>query len=57
LIVNQPMIRTALRFVVCAAVLLVVAYLYTSVLRVATTTVALTLLIWVLIVSAVWSLR
>ena len=52
------MIRTALRFAACAAVLLVVAYVYTAVRpRRNPTTVALTLLIWVLIVSAVWGLR
>lgn len=57
MIVNQRAIRTALRFFTCAAVLFIAAYLYTSVLRVNPTTVALTLLIWVLIVSALWGLR
>jgi len=45
------------RFAACAAVLFFVAYSYTALIRVNPTTVALTLLIWVLIVSAVWGLR
>ncbi len=57
LVVNQSVIRAALRFAACAAVLLLVAYIYTAALRVNPTTVALTLLIWVLIVSALWGLR
>ena len=51
------MIRAALRFAACAAVLFLVAYVYTAAIRVNPTTVALTLLIWVLIVSALWGLR
>jgi two-component system, OmpR family, sensor histidine kinase KdpD len=43
--------------VACAAVLFVVVYVYTVAVRVNPTTVALTLLIWVLIVSALWGLR
>jgi two-component system sensor histidine kinase KdpD len=57
LIVNQPVIKAVLRFVVCAAVLFVVAQLYTAVVRVNPTTVALTFLIFILIVSALWGLR
>ncbi len=51
------MIRAALRFAACAAVLLIVVFIYTGIIRVNPTTVALTLLIWVLIVSALWGLR
>ena len=54
---KQSAIRAALRFVACALVLFVVVYLYTAAIRVNPTTVALTLLIWVLIVSALWGLR
>ncbi len=54
---NRSAIRTVLRFVACAAVLFVVVYVYTVAVRVNPTTVALTLLIWVLIVSALWGLR
>ncbi|MBZ5650834.1 MAG: DUF4118 domain-containing protein [Acidobacteriia bacterium] len=54
---NRSVIKTLLRFGACAAVLFLVARVYTSVIRVNPTTVALTLLIWVLIVSALWSLR
>ena len=56
MIVNQPAIRVALRFAACAVVLLFVAYLYTAVIRVNPTTVALTFLIFVLVVSALWGL-
>ena len=56
-VVNQSVIRTVLRFAACAAVLFLVVYFYTSLLQVNPTTVALTLLIWVLIVSALWGLR
>jgi two-component system, OmpR family, sensor histidine kinase KdpD len=55
--VNQSAIRAALRFVACALVLFAVVYLYTAAIRANPTTVALTLLIWVLIVSALWGLR
>ncbi len=54
---NPSAIRAALRFAACAAVVFVVVYLYTAAIRVNPTTVALTLLIWVLIVSALWGLR
>lgn len=54
---SQSAITAALRFAACAAVLFVVVYLYTAAIRVNPTTVALTLLIWVLIVSALWGLR
>jgi two-component system, OmpR family, sensor histidine kinase KdpD len=57
MIVNQSVIRVALRFAACAAVLYSVVYLYTAVIRVNPTTVALTFLISVLIVSALWGLR
>ena len=57
MLVNPSAIRAALRFATCAAVLFVVVYLYTAAIRVNPTTVALTLLIWVLIVSALWGLR
>jgi two-component system sensor histidine kinase KdpD len=57
LIVNRTVISAGLRFAACAAALFVVVYLYTAVIRVNPTTVALTLLIWVLIVSALWGLR
>jgi len=57
MIVNQSVIRVALRFAACAAVLFSVVYLYTAVIRVNPTTVALTFLISVLIVSALWGLR
>src|SRR5229473_8721319 len=57
MIVNQSVIRAALRFAACAAVLFIVVYLYTAVIRVNPTTVALTFLVSVLIVSAVWGLR
>ena len=46
-----------MRFAACAAALFVVVRLYTRVVHVNPTTVALTLLIWVLIVSALWGLR
>lgn len=54
---NQSVIRELFRFAACAAVLFIVVYLYTAVLRVNPTTVALTFLISVLIVSALWGLR
>ncbi len=57
LIVNQSAIRVALRFALCAAVLFIVVYLYTAMIRVNPTTVALTFLVFVLIVSALWGLR
>jgi two-component system, OmpR family, sensor histidine kinase KdpD len=47
----------AVRFAVCAAALFVVVRLYTHVIHVNPTTVALTFLVSVLIVSALWGLR
>jgi two-component system sensor histidine kinase KdpD len=57
LIVNRSAIRIAIRFAACAAVLFLVVHLYTTIIRVNPTTVALTFLVFVLIVSAVWGLR
>ncbi|MGA9812040.1 MAG: ATP-binding protein [Terriglobales bacterium] len=57
LLVDRTVIRAALRFAACAAVLFLVVNVYTAAIRVNPTTVALTLLIWVLIVSALWGLR
>ena len=54
---NQSVSRVLLRFAACAGVLFIVVYLYTAVIRVNPTTVALTFLISVLIVSALWGLR
>lgn len=54
---NQSAIRTGLRFAGCTAVLFVIARLYSSVIRVNPTTVALTFLVFVLVVSALWGLR
>ena len=47
----------SLRFAACAAALLAVVVLYTAVIHVNPTTVALTFLVSVLIVSALWGLR
>jgi two-component system sensor histidine kinase KdpD len=55
--VKQSAIRVVIRFAVCAAALFVVVRLYTTVIHVNPTTVALTFLVSVLIVSAVWGLR
>jgi len=49
--------REALRFVVCAAVVIAVVAAYRHVTAINPTTVALTLLVAVLIVSALWGLR
>ena len=49
--------REVLRFVVCAAVIIAVVAAYRHVTAINPTTVALTLLVAVLIVSAVWGLR
>ena len=57
LIVNQSAIKVALRFAACAAVLFVIVEVYTRVIQVNPTTVALTFLVFVLIVSALWKLR
>ncbi len=51
------MIRIVSRFIACAAVLFVVVHLYTAVVPVNPTTVALTFLVFVLIVSTIWGLR
>ncbi len=53
---NQSAIRVVLRFATCAVVLFVVVHLYTAIIRVNPTTVALTFLVFVLIVSALWGL-
>src|SRR5579862_1761436 len=57
LVVNHPVIRMAGRFAACAAALFLVVRIYTRVIHVNPTTVALTFLVSVLIVSAVWGLR
>ena len=57
LIVKQSPVKVALRFALCAAVLLIVAHIYSVIFRVNPTTVALTFLVFVLIVSALWGLR
>jgi len=49
--------REVLRFVVCAAVTIAVVAAYRHVTAINPTTVALTLLVAVLIVSAMWGLR
>lgn len=54
---NQSALKVGLRFAACAAALFLVVRLYTRVIQVNPTTVALTFLISVLIVSAVWGLR
>jgi two-component system sensor histidine kinase KdpD len=46
-----------IRFIVCAGILFAVVRLYTSIIHTNPTTVALTFLVFVLIVSAVWGLR
>ncbi len=51
------MYRMLIRFTVCAGILFAVVRLYTSVIHINPTTVALTFLVFVLIVSAVWGLR
>jgi two-component system, OmpR family, sensor histidine kinase KdpD len=56
-IVNRSAIRMVARFGACAAALFVVVFVYTAVIHVNPTTVALTFLISVLIVSALWGLR
>jgi len=55
--VNQSALKVGLRFAACAAALFLVVRLYTRVIQVNPTTVALTFLISVLIVSAAWGLR
>ena len=55
--VNKPAIRGFFRFIACAAALFTVVLLYTTVVHVNPTTVALTFLILVLIVSTIWGLR
>ncbi len=58
---NQPfgqnVTKMAFRFAACAAVLSIVVLVYVSILKVNPTTVALTFLVTVLIVSALWGLR
>ena len=53
---NQSAVGTS-RFAVCAAALFLVVFVYRSVIHVNPTTVALTFLVSVLIVSALWGLR
>jgi two-component system, OmpR family, sensor histidine kinase KdpD len=55
--VNQPLVKSALRYGATAAAVAVVVFAYHVVIRVNPTTVALTFLIGVLIVSANWGLR
>jgi two-component system, OmpR family, sensor histidine kinase KdpD len=55
--VNQSALRVGVRFAACAVALFLVVRLYTRVIHVNPTTVALTFLVSVLIVSAVWGLR
>ena len=49
--------RTAVRFATCTAVLFIIPYVYSTIIPVNPTTVALTFLVFVLIVSALWGLR
>jgi len=56
-IVKQSVLRVLSRFAACAVVLFVVVHLYTAIIHVNPTTVALTFLVFVLIVSAPWGLR
>jgi len=51
------MYRMLIRFTVCAVILFAIVSLYTSIMHINPTTVALTFLVFVLIVSAVWGLR
>jgi two-component system sensor histidine kinase KdpD len=57
IIVKQSAMSVAIRFAACAALLFIVVWLYTRAIRVNPTTVALTFLISVLVVSALWGLR
>ena len=57
MIVKQSVLRVLSRFAACAVVLFVVVHLYTAIIHVNPTTVALTFLVFVLIVSALWGLR
>ncbi len=54
---SPSVIRVLSRFAACTAVLFIVVRLYTAIVRVNPTTVALTFLVFVLIVSALWGLR
>jgi two-component system, OmpR family, sensor histidine kinase KdpD len=54
--VKTPVIRAVFRFVSCVAIVFGVVYVYTALIRVNPTTVALTFLISVLVVSAAWGL-
>ncbi|HXM20655.1 MAG TPA: DUF4118 domain-containing protein [Terriglobales bacterium] len=54
---NQPALKPALRYAAAAAVVVVIVFAYHVVVSVNPTTVALTLLVGVLIVSANWGLR
>jgi two-component system, OmpR family, sensor histidine kinase KdpD len=55
--VNQPALRPALRYTAAAAVVVVIVFAYHVAISVNPTTVALTLLVGVLIVSANWGLQ
>jgi two-component system sensor histidine kinase KdpD len=55
--VNQPALKSALRYAATAAAVVVIVFCYHRVITVNPTTVALTLLVGVLIVSANWGLR
>src|SRR5271170_4921943 len=55
--VNQPLLKSALRYAATAAAVVVVVFVYHIVIKVNPTTVALTFLVGVLIVSANWGLR
>ena len=54
---NQPALKSALRYAAAAAVVVVIVFAYHVVISVNPTTVALTLLVGVLIVSANWGLQ
>jgi two-component system, OmpR family, sensor histidine kinase KdpD len=55
--VNQPLLKSALRYAATALVVIVIVFAYHVVIRVNPTTVALTFLVGVLIVSANWGLQ
>jgi len=55
--VHASIAKTALRFAACVALVFAVVYVYTRVLHVNPTTVALTFLLSVLVISATWGLR
>src|SRR5271170_2019850 len=55
--VNQPLLKSALRYAATAAIVVVIVFAYHVVISVNPTTVALTFLVGVLIVSANWGLQ